>query len=204
MRRLKGLLCAALFILGLAANAASTGPRATVEGPLEAVLATLKDARYANATPELREEQRKKIRDIIRPLFDYEEISARAVGLYWKKFNPDQKKAFTEAFTELLSNTYIRRIQRNYKNEKVVFTGEEMVSSTKAVVHTKIVREGGEIRVDYSLREEGNEWRIYDINIEGVSLIRNYRSQFSQILLEESPDQLIERVRKKNAEEGKQ
>ena len=106
-----------------------------------------------------------------------------------------------DAFTDLLANNYIRRIQSGFRNEKVVFTGEEVVTNTKAVVRTKIVREGGEIPVDYSLKAEGAGWRIYDINIEGVSLVQNYRSQFSQILLKESPDQLIERVRKKNKEE---
>ena len=204
MRHLKNSAAVALFILGLAANAAGASPLATVQGPVEAVLATLMDARYANATPELREEQHKKIRDIIQALFDDEEISARAVGQHWKKFKPEQKKAFTEAFSDLLSNTYIRRAQSDYKNEKVVFTAEEMVTNTKAVVHTKIIREGGETLVDYSLKTAEAGWRIYDINIEGVSLIQNYRSQFSQILLKESPDQLIERVRKKNAEGGKQ
>ncbi|MBI5444739.1 MAG: ABC transporter substrate-binding protein [Deltaproteobacteria bacterium] len=206
MRTLARFASALLVALALlsGASAATGSAKASIEGPVESVLSILRDPKYAKGAPALREEQFKKIREIIGGLFDYEEICARAAGKNWAGFTPAQKTAFTDAFTELLSNTYIRKIQSNFHSEKVVFLSEEALPNGRASVRTRVVREGGDVPVDYNLNVKGGNWRIYDIHVEGVSLIQNYRSQFSQILLKESPDQLIERIRKRNKEEPKQ
>jgi len=189
----------AFFITLLAvcpASAQEIKPIDALRGPLDTALAILQDPRYREALEK--EAQKEKLWEIIRKVFDFDGITERAVGRNWKLFSPVQKKEFTDVFTTLLGNSYLTRIQGNFNNEKVEYLGQEMLSADKARVKTKIIREVDSIPVDYSVRPLGGTWRIYDVNIEGVSLVQNYRSQFDQILSKDSPDVLIERVRAKN------
>ena len=109
----------------------------------------------------------------------------------------DQKAEFSHLFSRLLGGTYLDRIQRGYSNEKVVYLDQDMMTNSKAVVKTKVLRESVEIPVFYSLIKKGEAWSVYDVNIEGVSLVKNYRKQFSEILIKRSPAQLIEMIKKK-------
>jgi phospholipid transport system substrate-binding protein len=111
---------------------------------------------------------------------------------------------FTDVFTTKLGNSYLNKIQGNFNNEKVEFLSQEMLSATKARVKTKIIREVDSIPVDYSVRPVDGAWRIYDVVIEGVSLVANYRSQFNDILSKDSPAVLIERVRSQNIAQEKE
>jgi len=195
----------AVFITLLAirpAGAQEIKPIDALRGPLDAALAILQDPRY-RVTGE-KEAQKEKLWELIRKVFDFEGITERAVGRNWKLFSPAQKKDFADVFTTLLGNSYLTRIQGSFNNEKVEFLSQEMLSETKARVKTKIIREVDSIPVDYSVRPVDGAWRIYDVNIEGVSLVQNYRSQFDQILSKDSPDVLIERVRAKNKAQEKE
>jgi phospholipid transport system substrate-binding protein len=192
------LLLALALSLGLTCSAAAQalGPMEALRGPVEQVIAVLKDPHYA--APAARKEQRERLWEIIRGVFDYGAISARAVGRNWRLFDPGQQQAFTDAFSQLLGNTYLARIQGAYTNERVEFLGQEVLENGTARVRSRIVRETEAIPVDYSVQLVGGAWKIYDVNVEGVSLVQNYRSQFDQILSTQSPAQLIERVKAKN------
>ena len=197
-------LILAIFITLLAvrpAGAQQIEPIDALRGPLDSALAILKDPRYRSGSEK--EAQKEKLWEIIRKVFDFEGITERAVGRNWKSFSPQQRKDFTDTFTTLLGNSYITKIQGNFNNEKIEYLGQEKLSDTKARVKTKIIREVDAIPVDYSMRPDGSTWRIYDVNIEGVSLVQKYRSQFDQILSKDPPDVLIERIRAKNKTQEK-
>ncbi len=192
------LLC--MFFASVSFSA-DTGPMGVLKGPVDEGIRLLSDPKYKN--PSLKKVQRDKIWEIVRKTFDFTELSGRALAANWKTLNPQQRKKFSEVFSEVLGNTYLDKIQGGYRDEKVAYIGQEMVSDTKAVVKTKIIREKGEIPVDYSMRLKDDNWKVYDVHVEGVSLVLNYRSQFNEILSKDSPDELIRRLEKKLADQQK-
>ena len=179
------------------AAAEAGDPLNTVKGPVEEVLKILKDPQYAAG--QNREAQQEKIRAVAVSIFDFVEIAKRALARSWNDFSPDERRLFSDRFQELLMNTYTRKIQGTYTDEEIVFRDQRMVSDSKATVQSVIIREGVETPVNYSVLNRNGEWRIYDIQIEGVSLVGNYRTQFRKILAKETPAQLIARIEKKIA-----
>jgi phospholipid transport system substrate-binding protein len=189
----------AFLLIAIAARPAAAQdlkPIDALRGPVEQVIAILKDPRYKAAAEK--SAQKDRLWEIIRGIFDYEAISARAVGRNWRLFDAGQKQAFTDAFSELLGNSYLTRIQGGYTDERVEFLGQELLESATARVKTRIVREVDTIPVEYSMQLQNGSWKIYDVNIAGVSLVQNYRSQFDQILVKGTPDELIARVKAKS------
>jgi phospholipid transport system substrate-binding protein len=184
-----------LLLTGQAGISLAASPLESLKIPIETVLSLLKDPKYKN--PDQRQQQRDKILVITRQLFDFTEMSKRALARNWKSFTSQEQQQFADVFADHLSNSYMDKVQGEYKDETVVFLDQETVSDGKALVKTKIQRQPGAISVDYSMLLVDNQWRVYDVNIEGVSLIKNYRTQFDQILVKESPVQLIERLKKK-------
>jgi len=176
-------------------------PLDSLQGPIDEGLSLLKDPKYKDESQK--KAQREKMWEIIRKAFDFTELGGRALAVNYKIFSPRQRKEFTEVFAEVLGNAYLDKIQAGYSNEKVVYINQEFVSDNKAVVKTKIIQENKEIAVDYSMKLKNNEWKAYDIKIEGVSLVQNYRSQFNEILSKETPDELIKRLNKKLKDQEK-
>jgi len=115
----------------------------------------------------------------------------------WKKFSPKEQNEFVDVFSEFLGNIYVDKIQGEFHNEKIAYLNQKIVKKTRAMVRTNILRESLEIPVDYKMKLFGGEWKIYDVNIEGVSLVKNYRIQFKKILLKNSHQHLIEQIQKK-------
>jgi len=170
-------------------------PLDDLKGPIDEVIRILRDPRYQDKAG--RELQREKMWNIIQEVFDFTEMAKRTLARNWKKFTPAQRKEFSELFAEFLGNNYIDKIQGGYQEEQVVYLGQKMVTAKRGVVKTKILRESLEIPVAYSMVLRGGVWRVYDVNIEGVSLVKNYRTQFRKALMRKSPAQLIEILRKK-------
>ncbi len=168
-------------------------PMEAVKGPVEAVISILKDPEYATAPKEVRQE---KIWAEVQKIFNFPELSKRTLGRNWEKFSPDEQKRFTDTFGRLLGNTYISKVIDGFKNESVMYV-EQKVADGKALVKTKIIRSTMEIPVDYKLLLNGEQWSVYDVNIEGVSLVQNYRSQFNTILRKSTPAELIDRIEEK-------
>ncbi len=173
----------------------AASPMEALKIPIETVLDLLKDPKYKD--PDQRQQQRDKILVITRQLFDFTEMSKRALARNWKSFSPQEQLQFADVFADHLSNSYMDKVQGEYKGETIVFLDQEKVADTKALVKTKVQRQPTDISVDYSMLLVENQWRVYDVNIEGVSLIKNYRTQFDQVLVKESPAQLIERLKNK-------
>lgn len=196
---------ASLVALLLAAPTAvlwAAEPQAVLQGPMEEALSILRDPQYKEASR--RAEQRRLIWEVIFKVFDFQEVSRRALARDWGNLTPDQQQEFTQVFSDVLGNVYLDRIQGAYQDETIAYLAEVIHESKPlAVVKTHVVRKSGNIPVDYSLHKTADGWRVYDVKVEGVSLIKNYRTQFQEILSKGSPAQLIDRLKEKLAEQRK-
>jgi phospholipid transport system substrate-binding protein len=169
------------------------GPKASMHCTVEEIMVILNHDRLMR--DENRKERRMLILAVVRHRFDFEEMARRTLAREWKKRNDKEKKHFINVFSQLLENTYINKIEA-YSGEQVVFSGES-IAKNKAVVSTHIKQDNLEIPMQYKLLISGNEWRVYDVIIEGVSLVRNYRSQFQSILKKEKYAGLVKRLDEK-------
>jgi phospholipid transport system substrate-binding protein len=184
-----------IFFTGAALiSAAELQPMEEVKGPIEKGIAILKDPAFKDD----REAQREKIWDLIQTVFDFKAVSIRALARNWRMLGTEQREVFTKEFTELLKNNYLDKIQGEFQDEEVVFEEQDMLSEDKAVVRTRVIRKNVETPIDYRVHLKDGQWRVYDVNIEGVSLVQNYRKQFNDILAKEKPEDLIERLKDKN------
>jgi phospholipid transport system substrate-binding protein len=192
---LSALLVVLVLLLPGAASAGE--PTDVLKGRIDKVMALLNDQKYKASSPD---EQRKLLRSSMEDFFDEEELSRRTLAVHWKQFNPDQQKQFIRLFADMLERAYIDKI-RSYTNEKVAYLSEK-TDGAKAVVQTKVVTAANEIPIDYALLKGPGGWKIYDVAVEGVSLVRNYRNQFNDILANGTPDTLLARMRDKLAQGG--
>ncbi len=189
-------------LLVFPAAALATEPMAVVKTPIDTVIAILNDPQYKVAGTK--SAQRDEIWKIVKPMFDFEEIAKRAVARSWSDFVAAEKAAFIDVFAQFLGNTYIDKIQGEYHNEQIVYLGQDFYSDSYAEVKTQIVRETLQIPVNYRMLKNGDgQWKVYDIIVEGVSLVKNYRTQFASILSKDKPAQLIQRLNEKLAEQNK-
>ncbi len=187
--------CVPLLVVVLAATGlAQDGPSAALRQSVDQVLLVLKEPGYRD--PALRPPLRAKIETLIHGIFDFSEFSARTVGRNWPSFTEDQKKRFDEAFAELLLTTYLDKVE-GYNGEQVEYLGELLSrKGDKAEVRTTVtLADGKKVPVSYRMMLKNGKWVVYDVLIENVSLIKNYRSQFAEVLSKGTPEQLIERVK---------
>lgn len=191
------LFCLSLILLRPCAAQAGEATN-QVKQTVDAVLDVLNNKELKK--PQNKELKEKKIRDIVNQRFDFEEMAKRSLALNWNKRTPEERKEFVALFSDLLENTYIKKIER-YENEKVVYL-DEQITGQYAVVRTKIVKtQEAEIPVEYRIFRKDAKWEAYDITVEGVSLVNNYRSQFSQIIRSGSYEELVRKLRNKTLKE---
>ncbi len=134
----------------------------TIKAPIDQIVTILKDPQYHDDT--LKEQQEAQLWPIIHQIFDFTEVSKRALARNWRKFSPEQRKAFINAFTDLLGNTYLDKMQGGeYKNVSVVFLDEKKLSANKSQISSKIISRDQELPVSYNLKLKKNRWRIYDV-----------------------------------------
>ena len=145
--------------------------------------------------------KKEKISSISQEMFDFTELSKRSLGQNWSKLSPEQQKEFTELYKSLLEDTYADKIT-TYTDEKLIFGKEIPLSDQTVEVRTTVVTQTSNIPINYRLIEENGRWKVYDVVIEGVSLISNYRSQFREILATKTPEALLETLRKKVGKTG--
>lgn len=169
-------------------------PKELVKETTDRVLAILKDPSLKG--PEKKQELKHKLLKEISLAIDFEEISKRALGPYWRERSAEEKKEFVDLFSSMVQDFYMDRIAA-YSDEKIVYLGEEQ-DNDYSTVQTKIIaKTGTEITVDYRLFNERGEWRVYDINVEGVSLVNNYRIQFNNTVVKSSYEKLVEKMKQK-------
>lgn len=169
-------------------------PLDTVKINVNNVLDVLRNPKLkADSAKEIKKE---KLRVIYKAMFDELEFSRRTLTRNWSKFNPAQQTEFVKLFEQVLEKSYADKIL-DYTNEKVEFYKEELKSDTQAEVQTKIITSSKEIPIFYRMILKDGKWRVYDVVIENVSLVQNYRTQFNDILAKDTPEQLLETLRKK-------
>jgi phospholipid transport system substrate-binding protein len=146
--------------------------------------------------PDKKEDRRDKIREKIQKRFNFEEMAQRALGKHWRKRSDEEKKEFVKLFGRLIENSYIGKMER-YTDEKVLY-GKEIMKKKASEVRTKIItKKGTEVPINYRLLKREGEWMIYDVIIEGISLVRNYRTQFSKVLRLSPFEELIKQLKEK-------
>ena len=143
-----------------------------------------------------KEAKKEKLRLIYNVMFDDIELGKRTLARNWNSLNTAQRQEFVKLFRQVLEKAYVDKIL-DYTNEKIVFDKESMLSATQAEVQTKIVTASKEIPIAYRVIVKDGAWKVYDIVIENVSLVLNYRTQFNEILEKNKPENLLETLREK-------
>lgn len=187
-------MCCFFALLLNAGEAASlNSPSDYMQCAVEEVMAILKDDQLK--LPEKNQDRRKLILTVIRHHFDFEEMSKLTLGAHWKEITEDDKDHFVEIFSQLVENSYINKIEA-YSNEQIIFL-KESVKENKSLVPTLIKHNNLDIPIHYKLHKTQDRWRVYDVVIEGVSLVQNYRTQFSSIIMKEKYAGLLQRIDEK-------
>ncbi len=193
MKRLSLLVTMAGLGLGLAAQAWAGAPTDQARQYTDQVLKVLQE-------PELKPAQRQvAVRKVAIEIFDVSETARRALGRHWQSRTPAEREEFTRLFAELLESTYISKIDL-YGGEQLTYVGEAIDGDFAIVRATILRRRGADVPVEARMLRRGARWYIYDIAVEGISLINNYRSQFDRIIQTSSYDELLRRLRTKRDE----
>lgn len=193
-----------LFLLAAFAGQASASPgepMAVVRQGVNDIIAILQDKKLSGTGKK--EERRKRVSVVVGGYFDFEEMSMRTLARYWKERTPEERRQFVGLFRQLLERTYIDKVD-NYCREldasctdKVVLFKRQEQQGNKAIVYTVFVRNNVETPVEYKMQQDSGRWQVYDVVIEGVSLVRNYRTQFESIISREKFAGLVAKMEEK-------
>ena len=188
---------AAVLALVVARDAVAGVPTDQLRGSIDLVLKIVTD-------PELKKEartaeRRRRIRAVVNQIFDFTEISQRGLGRHWQARTPAEREQFVALFGDLLENAYITKIE-SYSGEKIQYPGD-VIDGDLAVVKTRIVtKQETEIPIDYRMFLNGGRWAVYDVSIEGISLIGNYRTQFNAVIQRSGYPDLVVKLKAKQDE----
>lgn len=166
----------------------------TVKTQADSVLKILRDPSLSHEAG--RKVKMERIRSISEKMFDFTELSKRTLAKSWDTFNPDQQKEFVHLYRSLLEDAYADKIL-SYSGEKIVFNKEVPLTEKTIEVQSEVLRKNGEIPIYYRVMSKGGVWKVYDVVIEGVSLVSNYRAQFREALIKKPPESFLETIRKK-------
>lgn len=196
MRRISFVLIFFL-ILYIISHSWAMGPTDYIKITVDKVLDILRNKELKK--PEKTAERRAAIRKAVDETFDFEEMAKRSLAIHWKDRTPEERKEFVPLFTDLLERSYIKKIE-GYSDEEVIYVSET-VEAEYASVKTKIVtKKKTEIPIEYRLYRKDTKWEVYDVIIEGVSLVNNYRTQFNKIIRTQSYPELVKRLKNKQEE----
>jgi phospholipid transport system substrate-binding protein len=166
-----------------------------MKGTIDEVLRIIRDKELKQAAKA--EERRSLLEKAVAERFDYQEMSRRALGAPWKQLSDKEKQEFVALFQTLLTSSYAEKVE-SYSGEGVQYLNERIIDKDFAEVRTKILSGKTEIPLDYRLINQGTDWRVYDVVVDGVSLVNNYRGQFTKILHASSYPDLVDQLRKKS------
>lgn len=177
---------------------AKISPLEQVRTTVTGIIGVMQDKQMSR--PDKKILRREKIMAYVTQRFDFEEMSKQTLATKWRELSPAQRKDFEGLFAELLKDTYIGRVEA-YSDEEILFDKEvfDDAQAARAMVYTKVVKNNQEIPINYKLIAKNGEWFVYDVVIEGVSLIRNYRTEFARILNQEQYAGLVKRLQEKIA-----
>jgi len=168
----------------------------TIKARVNQALAVLRDP--ALKSDAAKEVKIKRLKQIFDSTFDYVELSRNTLSRHWDKLKPEQQKEFTQLYKTLLENFYTGTIL-SYKDQEVVFGKERALGENRVEVDTKLISGSTETPINFRMISKGGEWRVYDFVVENISVVSNYRSQFARILTKDTPESMLERLRKQVA-----
>jgi phospholipid transport system substrate-binding protein len=187
-----GIVVMAGLVVWAPAPARAGAPTDQLKASVEQIVKVLEDpALRAEARSQ---ERRAAIRKEAEGVFDFTETAKRALGRHWQGLAEKDRQEFTSLFTDLIERAYISKIER-YSGERIAYAGEA-VEGGLATVRTRFVtKQGTEVPVDYRMQQRGDRWLVYDVSVEGVSLINNYRTQFDKIIQTSSYAELVRKMK---------
>jgi phospholipid transport system substrate-binding protein len=193
MKTLSAVGLGILLLIQPAGVAAGT-PREQVRQSVDNLLAILKDPQLKGESRK--HERRAKLKEVIHQRFDFTEMAKRSLGYEWRRRSPEEQKGFVRLFTDLLERAYLDQLE-SYNGEKIQFL-KELDGDNYADVATKIIdNKGQEYSVNYRLHKVSEDWKVYDVVIEDISLVNNYRSQFGRVLAKSSYEELVSTMKGK-------
>jgi len=187
------------FCLAIALPTTATASTVTdeVKGTVDNVLKIVTNKELKK--PQNEQKRRKELKAVIGRIFDYGEMAKRSLGVHWKTLTPAKQKEFVDLFATLLENSYADKIE-SYNQEKIIYE-KELVEGNYAEVNSRVITaKRDEFTLDYRLLRNSSKWMVYDVVIEGVSLVSNYRTQFNKIIVERGYDELVKKMRTKSEE----
>ncbi len=193
----QALLLPLVLSAGTASLAAAGAPSDQLKTQIDRVLKTLDD-------PDLKKEgkardRRAAVRKIANDIFDFGETARRSLGRHWQPRSPAERDEFVQLFSDLLERSYISKVEL-YGGEKIQYLSDT-IEGDQGKVQTKLLTKGGsEIPIEYRMHKKGDRWLVYDVIIEGVSLIANYRTQFNKIIQTASYQELVKKMKAKQEE----
>jgi phospholipid transport system substrate-binding protein len=190
------LILSFAFLIAMTVQAIAASPKETVEVGVNNLLKTLGDPSF-KAKPK--NERIEIMKAQIGAVFDFRELSIRTLGRTWKKFSPEQRDEFVELFQGVLQGVYADLLM-SYTDQKIIFGDEKMLKKGQAEVQSHLVTsDGKKVPLFYRMTNRSGSWKVYDVIVEGVSMVKNYRTQFREIVSKDSPEKLLEILRQKVA-----
>jgi phospholipid transport system substrate-binding protein len=187
-----GIVVLAGLVVWAPAPARAGAPTDQLKASVEQIIKVLEDpALRAEARSQ---ERRAAIRKEAEGVFDFTETAKRALGRHWQGLAEKDRQEFTSLFTDLIERAYISKIER-YSGERIAYAGEAMDGGLATVRTRFVTKQGTEVPVDYRMQQRGDRWLVYDVSVEGVSLINNYRTQFDKIIQTSSYAELVRKMK---------
>ena len=198
MSQLRGVIvtCIAVALGGSLSPSTAAAITATeaVKSSIEQVVGLLEDKELKKADRVM--ERRQRLQKIFNDRFSYEEMSKRSLGAHWNNLNETQRQQFVDLFRQLLARSYTGTIE-GYSGERFQYLGERN-EGEYAEVRTKLLSRKGEIPINYRLLSKSGEWQVYDIVVDGISMVSNYRAQFTKIIRASSYEDLVQKLQNKS------
>ena len=193
-----GFLLITVSLLGGVSIAEANTPTDSVRMTIDKARATVKSDKGKVSEEQLA----MNLEQVILPVFDFDEMSRRSLGANWSKGTPEQQKEFVELFSKLLSRTYRNQVMKGIDTSIITYDGESLTDGS-ALVKTSVQSEGDKFKVVYRLRKQADNWKVYDVVIENVGLVTNYRNEFAGIIRKDGFPGLIDRLKSKQTEPRK-
>ena len=193
-RNFTGVIVILAVVLVLPLQGYAATPMETVETGVNEVIAKLSEPGFKSQAKDV---QISQLSDLINTIFDFEELSKRTLGREWKKMKAEQQNEFVQLFRKLLQGVYADRLLA-YSDQKILFDKETELKKGSAEVQSYLqTSDGKKIPLFYRLTDKSGSWKVYDVIIEGVSMVKNYRTQFREILSKDSAEKLLQILRDK-------
>jgi len=175
-------------------------PTDLIRQTTDQVLKILEDPQFQ--APDRQAEKQERLHKLADQVFDWQEIARRALAVHWRERTPQERQEFVGLFRDLVETTYLNRLESAVQEKREIQYVAEQVDKSRAVVKTNVVtRRNQQVPIDYVLHQVDGRWLIYDVLVEGISLVNNYRSQFNRIITSSSYNELIQKMKTRQGNE---